>query len=55
MGKPNNQLTMNKVCVFITGTNATGKTTLAKALIECFGGIKEATKELHSVMTAVYV
>lgn len=35
-----------KTCVFITGTNAVGKTTLAKALIEHYGGIKEATKEL---------
>lgn len=35
-----------KTCVFITGTNSVGKTTLAKALIERFGGIKETTKEL---------
>jgi broad-specificity NMP kinase len=35
-----------KTCVFITGTNAVGKTTLAKALIEQYGGIKEASKEL---------
>lgn len=37
---------MSKVCVFITGTNATGKTTLAKSIIARFGGIKEATREL---------
>lgn len=35
-----------KTCVFITGTNSSGKTTLAKALIGLFGGIEEATKEL---------
>lgn len=35
-----------KTCVFITGTNSVGKTTLAKALIERFGGIREVTKEL---------
>lgn len=35
-----------KTCVFITGTNSVGKTTLAKALIERFGGIKETAKEL---------
>lgn len=35
-----------KTCVFITGTNSVGKTTLAKALIERFGGIKEVTKDL---------
>ena len=34
-----------KTCVFITGTNCTGKTAVAKALIQMFGGIKEATKE----------
>lgn len=35
-----------KTCVFITGTNSAGKTTLAKALIERFGGIRETTKDL---------
>ena len=35
-----------KTCVFIIGTNSSGKTTLAKALIERFGGIRETTKEL---------
>lgn len=35
-----------KTCVFITGTNSVGKTTLAKALIERFGGIRETTKDL---------
>ena len=35
-----------KTCVFITGTNAVGKTTLAKKLIQNFGGIREAAKEL---------
>lgn len=35
-----------KTCIFITGTNSVGKTTLAKALIERFGGIRETTKEL---------
>lgn len=35
-----------KTCVFIIGTNSVGKSTLAKALIERFGGIRETTKEL---------
>lgn len=35
-----------KTCIFITGTNCTGKTTLAKALIDRFGGVKSTTKEL---------
>lgn len=28
-----------KTCIFITGTNAVGKSALAWALIECFGGV----------------
>lgn len=32
--------------VMITGTNATGKTTLAKALIKRFGGIAETRKDI---------
>lgn len=35
-----------KTCVFITGTNAVGKSTLAKALINHYGGIKTADKRL---------
>lgn len=44
-----------KTCVFITGTNSVGKTTLAKALIERFGGIKETAKELTFAMIQEYV
>lgn len=33
-----------KTCIMITGTNASGKTTLAKSLIERFGGIKSANR-----------
>ena len=32
--------------MYITGTNGVGKTTLAKALIEHYGGVKTADKEL---------
>jgi cytidylate kinase len=32
---------MKKTCVFITGTNAVGKTTLAKEMIMRYGGIAE--------------
>ena len=35
-----------KTCVFITGTNAVGKSSLAKELIERFGGIKSSSKTL---------
>ncbi len=35
-----------KTCVFITGTNAVGKTSLAFGIIEAFGGIAEANKAL---------
>lgn len=35
-----------KTCVFITGTNAVGKTTLVKELMVRYGGIKESTKTL---------
>lgn len=35
-----------KTCVFITGTNAVGKTTLVKELIARYGGIKESTKTI---------
>lgn len=35
-----------KTCVFIIGTNCSGKSALARKLIERSGGIKEATKEL---------
>lgn len=34
-----------KTCVFITGTNCVGKTTIAKKLQEYFGGIRETTKD----------
>ena len=37
---------MNKTCVFITGTNAVGKSSLAKELIRRYGGIKSADKTL---------
>ncbi len=37
---------MNKVCVFITGTNAVGKSTLAKELIRQYGGISHSDKTL---------
>ena len=33
-----------KTCVFITGTNCTGKSTLARTLIEQYGGIEKATR-----------
>lgn len=33
---------MSKTCVFITGTNAVGKTSLVKELITRYGGIKSA-------------
>ena len=36
---------MSKTCVFITGTNCTGKTTVAKALQQHFGGIRETTSD----------
>ena len=36
---------MKKVVVFIGGTNAVGKTTLAKYIIEKCGGIKQTGKE----------
>ena len=35
-----------KVCVFITGTNAVGKTALAKSLIEHFGGVLEISNDV---------
>lgn len=35
-----------KTCVFITGTNAVGKTTLVKELMVRYGGIKESTEAL---------
>ena len=31
---------MRKTCVFIIGTNASGKSTVARKLIESFGGIE---------------
>lgn len=34
-----------KTCVFITGTNCVGKTTLAKEIMKRFGGIKGATND----------
>jgi broad-specificity NMP kinase len=37
---------MNKVCVLITGTNAVGKSSLAKELIATYGGIRTADKLL---------
>ena len=37
---------MNKTCVFITGTNAVGKSTLAKALIDRYGGIRQTGERL---------
>lgn len=38
-----------KTCVFITGTNGTGKTTFAEALIERYGGRTNITKTLTEV------
>lgn len=35
-----------KTCVFITGTNAVGKTTLVRELMERYGGVKESTKTI---------
>ncbi|MBO7713702.1 MAG: AAA family ATPase [Methanobrevibacter sp.] len=35
-----------KICVFITGTNAVGKTTLVKELIRRHGGIASSTKTI---------
>lgn len=35
-----------KICVFVTGTNAVGKTTLVKELIRRHGGIASATKTI---------
>ena len=34
-----------KTCVFITGTNCVGKTTVAKRLQEYFGGLRNNTKD----------
>ena len=34
-----------KTCVFITGTNCVGKTTVAKRLQEHFGGLRNNTKD----------
>ena len=39
---------MSKTCVFITGTNCTGKSTLAKELIARFGGIDSVSRTLTS-------
>lgn len=35
-----------KTCVLLIGTNGVGKTTLAKTLIEHYGGIKHSSREL---------
>lgn len=37
---------MKKTCVFITGTNAVGKSALAWAIIEHFGGIDRITNDV---------
>jgi len=37
---------MSKLCVFITGTNGVGKSTLARALQEYYGGIKRTEKNV---------
>jgi len=39
---------MSKLCVLITGTNAVGKSSLAKELIIRYGGIAKADKQLTS-------
>jgi broad-specificity NMP kinase len=39
---------MTKTCVFITGTNATGKTTLAKELQRRFGGLADVTPTISN-------
>ena len=35
-----------KTCVFITGTNAVGKSTLARAIIDRFGGIDKISNQV---------
>ena len=37
---------MNKVACFIIGTNAVGKSTLARQLIETFGGVERVTDKI---------
>lgn len=37
---------MNKTCIFITGTNAVGKSALAWAIIEYFGGVDRITNDV---------
>lgn len=43
-----------KTCVFLIGTNCSGKTSLAKALITRLGGAKHATKWLTEVGDSRY-
>ena len=39
---------MRKTCVFIIGTNASGKSTVARKLIESFGGIESYSNGISS-------
>lgn len=45
MGKPYNKIVM-KMCVFITGTNAVGKSALAWEIINRFGGIESINNDV---------
>lgn len=44
---------MRKTCVFIIGTNASGKSTVARKLIERFGGIDSYTDGISSTPAGV--
>ena len=43
---------MRKTCVFITGTNAAGKTTVAKELQRCFGGLANVSPMISTCKDA---
>ena len=44
---------MRKTCVFIIGTNASGKSTVARKLIESFGGIESYKDGISSTKDGV--
>lgn len=44
---------MRKTCVFIIGTNASGKSTVARKLIESFGGIESYSNGISSTRDGV--
>lgn len=44
---------MRKTCVFIIGTNASGKSTVARKLIESFGGIESYSNGISSTKDGV--